>query len=173
MCSRFSHDAFCLSCVQEMYLTHQCSCAQEMCLKCYLSCVVIFSFSYATYPGNVAENLMSCVVVRKCAWNVICTGYRKCAWNSALHCTIKCQGNAKLFWCKKCPYHYQVIWIILHFSQDFLVQEFWISSSVEIKIHFSSLDSESNLGLRSWNYVLDIISSYSCISVKTTIKQEM
>ena len=52
MCSRFSHDAFCLSCVQEMYLTHQCSCAQEMCLKCRLSCVVIFSFSYVTYPGH-------------------------------------------------------------------------------------------------------------------------
>ena len=136
-----------------------------------LCCNLHLAMLLILVTGNVAE--MSCVVVRKCAWNDICTGYRNCAWNSALHCTIKCQGNAKISWCRKCPYHDQVIWIILHFSQDFLVQEFWISSTVETKIHFASMDSESNLGLRNWNYVQNIISSCSCKLVKTTIKQEM
>ena len=60
-CRRFLQNAFCLSCVQEMCLTHQISCVQEMYLKCRLYCVQIFSFmppNLAT--GNVPE--MSCVL---------------------------------------------------------------------------------------------------------------
>ena len=60
-CRRFLQNAFHLSCVQEMCLTHQISCVQETCLKCHLSCVLIFSFMPPNLvKGNVPE--MSCVL---------------------------------------------------------------------------------------------------------------
>ena len=54
-CRRFPQNAFCLSCVQEMYLAHQISCIQEMCLKCHLSFM-----PPNLVIGNVPE--MSCVL---------------------------------------------------------------------------------------------------------------
>ena len=61
MCPRFPQNAFCLSCVQEMCLTHPISCVQEICLKCRVSSVLIFSFMP---PNLVIENVpeMSCVL---------------------------------------------------------------------------------------------------------------
>ena len=60
-CRRFPQNAFCLSRVQEMCLTHQISCVQEMFLKCHLFCVLIFSFMPPNLvKGNMPE--MSCVL---------------------------------------------------------------------------------------------------------------
>ena len=60
-CRRFPQNAFCLSCVPEMHPMHQISCVQEMCLKCRLYCVLIFSFMP---PYLVISNVpeMSCVL---------------------------------------------------------------------------------------------------------------
>ena len=53
-----------LSCAQEICPTQQVSYVQEMCMKCHLSCFLIFSFmlesAYSKCEGNVLE--MSCVL---------------------------------------------------------------------------------------------------------------
>ena len=67
MCRRFPQNAFHLPCVQEMCLTHQISCIQEIWLKCYLSFMPpnlvignVPKMSCALAIGNVPER--SCVL---------------------------------------------------------------------------------------------------------------
>ena len=63
-----------LSCAQEMCLTGQISYVQEMCMKCHLSCFVIFSFipesAYRKCKGNVLE--MSCVLTTRNVPKTLC-----------------------------------------------------------------------------------------------------
>ena len=104
--------------------THQISCVQEMCMKCHLSCFLIFSFmresTYRKCEGNVLE--MSCILATGNAPEISCILVQEMCLK---FCPILHQEKSR-----KC--------------QNFLVQE--MSMPCKISAHFMGFPCPGNLG---------------------------